>query len=1018
MVVSFLSLTHTLLIRAVGIELSIGHRQQWEEKNNILPSTKLTKFFSNTGAPWWSKYSPYSTHHRQHMQQPIYNILPIAKCTATTQNTPGKLTNSYLAIACINGIDRKIMQATQPQQGNPNTQQSNHLTPQSPNTRVYGKGWFPENPNNKTKLKLTFNIIIKRRNKTTTKLSMLTSKLEHHLPKTYVSSRNNDTTKKTLNTSNKIKTTKNQNQGTKLIHTYTINKPICPPLQNPHTRIYGKRKYIDTNKHKSITQNPKTKITKSNKRLTHKPYPHTLVNQITYEIKYNPHIHVCRIRWVYNTTNNILNTKTKRIINTKTSRKLGINKNISHTTKTLPKHTHKKRDMEINTSKTTPNIKILKHSHTLKQKENTKSIKRIPDMTKTKTQKSHSLEKPQHNLKPQTYANKSISLPLNKTPTYLKVKSRQFTYQEESNKAISFPTKSTLVHSFTTMHKDKTKDEPLVTTHKHILPTIILASNLFKTKTKTYPKPHINTHKLKRLLNPYTYETKEINIKHEQNKIKPNLSLKPKVTITNYGVNCRAKMTAGTQGASRDLTADPDFSMREANSPPQGTKRSGNNKSTSAEKKTKPTPKELIPTRQFWLGFEMMERLAIDEGASLIPTPTSIHTLIRAGFPEKEAKDFLNAVPSFPRVSQSLFPTSRPDGIAGQHYNITQLPFEIDTDPDTGLSHDYQVAIFLQKPIRQYTHEEILALAQARRKEMRIALGNKIAEPIAILCRNGSARHWAGTIKLHLKHPGVDGINLLSGTRPFMLTLGEVLRVGKVCKSYNTIAKNNLLSVKISSPSLSNVTGHALFKEVLEESFKRSHELEISGVQKNVAETWAWLVAPTPTQAEKIVKFKAAFRNEIIPTTIKTGERLSITQLAKKNCLMLVLQGLKLTKTVEETLHEIIEIMGARNVASNFFPKQRENLHSGSVNIECLNATVYHQFVNKTHKIHNSHVAFTPHPKSLEGSLPPTEDQQKQFGFCDINSALVNTLEAIQNAPGNQKLKAKVDNKDISNLKL
>ena len=122
-------------------------------------------------------------------------------------------------------------------------------------------------------------------------------------------------------------------------------------------------------------------------------------------------------------------------------------------------------------------------------------------------------------------------------------------------------------------------------------------------------------------------------------------------------------------------------------------------------------------------------------------------------------------------------------------------------------------------------------------KEMKIALGSKIAEPIAILCRNGSTRHWAGTIKLHLKHLGVDGINLLSGIRPFILTLDEVMTVGKVCKSYNTIAKNNLLSVKISSPSLENITGHGLFKEVLEESFKHGQELEITGVQKNITET-------------------------------------------------------------------------------------------------------------------------------------------------------------------------------------
>ena len=334
------------------------------------------------------------------------------------------------------------------------------------------------------------------------------------------------------------------------------------------------------------------------------------------------------------------------------------------------------------------------------------------------------------------------------------------------------------------------------------------------------------------------------------------------------------------------------------------------------------------------------------------------------------------------------------------------------------MSHDYQVAIYFQRPSRQYTHEEILTLTQARLKDMRIALGNKIAELIAIICMNGSTRHWAGTIKLHLKHPGVDGISLLNGTQPFILTLEEGMTTGKVCTSYNTIARNNLLSVKINSPSLGNVTGHALFQEVLEESFKRGQELEITGVQKNVTETWAWLVAPTPAQAEKIVRFKATFRNEVIAPTIKTGEKLTINQLVKKNCLMLVLQGLKLTKTVEETLHKIKELMGARNVASSFFPKQRENLHSGSVNIECLNPTVYHQYINKTHKIHNSHVSFTPHPKSLEVTIPPTEDQQKQFGFCNINSALVNTLEALQNAPNNQKMKARTDNNDIKELKL
>jgi hypothetical protein len=63
------------------------------------------------------------------------------------------------------------------------------------------------------------------------------------------------------------------------------------------------------------------------------------------------------------------------------------------------------------------------------------------------------------------------------------------------------------------------------------------------------------------------------------------------------------------------------------------------------------------------------------------------------------------------------------------------------------------------------------------------------------------------------------------------------------------------------------------------------------------------------------MKFKATFRNEIRTPVIKTEERLITTQLAKKNCLMLVLQGLKLTKIIEKTLYEIKEVMGPRNIA-------------------------------------------------------------------------------------------------------
>jgi hypothetical protein len=50
------------------------------------------------------------------------------------------------------------------------------------------------------------------------------------------------------------------------------------------------------------------------------------------------------------------------------------------------------------------------------------------------------------------------------------------------------------------------------------------------------------------------------------------------------------------------------------------------------------------------------------------------------------------------------------------------------------------------------------------------------------------------------------------------------------------------------------------------------------------------------------------------------------------------------------------------------------------------------------------YVEFTPHPKSLEGSAPPTEEQLKKFGFCDNNTALANTIEALENRTSSSNL--------------
>ena len=107
----------------------------------------------------------------------------------------------------------------------------------------------------------------------------------------------------------------------------------------------------------------------------------------------------------------------------------------------------------------------------------------------------------------------------------------------------------------------------------------------------------------------------------------------------------------GGRGAARDLTDNPDFVMMEANSPPLGQKRNGGSKTTSAEKrnkasstekKSKPTPKDKTPpTQHFWLGFDTMEKLALEEGAphNLELAPT--HSFAKKGRSEKDAAELL-----------------------------------------------------------------------------------------------------------------------------------------------------------------------------------------------------------------------------------------------------------------------------------------------------------------------------------------------------------------------------------------
>ena len=157
------------------------------------------------------------------------------------------------------------------------------------------------------------------------------------------------------------------------------------------------------------------------------------------------------------------------------------------------------------------------------------------------------------------------------------------------------------------------------------------------------------------------------------------------------------------------------------------------------------------------------------------------------------------------------------------------------------------------------------------------------------------------------------------------------------------------------------------------------------------------MVAPSPEQAKKINTYKIALDNEILDAKFTMREKLIEDDKARKNALILIIKNLNKIKSVEEVENGIKEHMSEKNVISIFFRLEGRK-HVGSCNVQCLNAAVYKKFSKKNGKILGKYVEFSPHPKSLDGTNALSNEELVRLGFQDVNTALANTVEAIENA--------------------
>jgi len=98
-----------------------------------------------------------------------------------------------------------------------------------------------------------------------------------------------------------------------------------------------------------------------------------------------------------------------------------------------------------------------------------------------------------------------------------------------------------------------------------------------------------------------------------------------------------------------------------------------------------------VKSLSLWLGFQALNHInkQKDLPSECIETTRE---LIKKRIDFDEAKEMQKARPSFPYVPQLEWPSKREDGIEGQHFNFTQLSFDIEVD-ENGFSFGYQIVV-------------------------------------------------------------------------------------------------------------------------------------------------------------------------------------------------------------------------------------------------------------------------------------------------------------------------------------
>ena len=108
--------------------------------------------------------------------------------------------------------------------------------------------------------------------------------------------------------------------------------------------------------------------------------------------------------------------------------------------------------------------------------------------------------------------------------------------------------------------------------------------------------------------------------------------------------------------------------------------------------------KGIVPTVRtrppYWFGFQTMNTIARIANMPLIQT-SSFTELVKKCMCESEAHEMVESNPFFLFVAQEEWPSIRTDGKDGMHFNLIQIPSDVEVG-DHGFALNYHISIYFE----------------------------------------------------------------------------------------------------------------------------------------------------------------------------------------------------------------------------------------------------------------------------------------------------------------------------------